>query len=982
MSLSRKPIGLGKTLALAISLCSMGSGAVLAQTELKVIEEALPTLQPIPAPSFAEMQPGVSGSKYARCSDATPLTGESSQKQLQVYIDITARRAQCIEENTYGSAPLYDKGLVDLYQGKYSELNAVLVASQQILDEEKPVSKKQLIDYANYVNEEITLLMVLSAYAGCKALEENSLAMKVDPKCDTERLQEMIVSRNQDGRSQHAHTQSLFKKLELEPFRALPVIASPQELTAMVVARVYRPIEIEVRRELSSTQVPNVQNSTHSGVGNAGLLDPCAWLVALMSNAEYRRRQADIEDAEAAMLRDAARGWRVSSLSAQEGADYARKSGLPTSQERLEKKAGELAKRAVNHEANSALKKESAQVLREHADAEDAARSEFQNKWCASYGQLPERALDWPAIQLEFLAQGSDQQASRQTQATAHSIDEGEEYEEHDVMFLDRDVYTADDIKYYLDRWLSSQNRNDPVIVGPGEGLGRDVMILAQFRPDLALELLNGLRRLDRNDLGGILKLLEIIRHKSQDPARIEGTFRKYLANYWMTRLEQAIDRMETTIQRQIRLTQMESPEILEVETPTVAGPGFDSTGTVTLEPPGRCPRFQLDRSGDIRFWREEADFADAEAAMARENAEAWRRISRQARDGAKQAAADGNASSQKFQDMKADELDQRVRNYDATADEKEKKAKELRRKADDEEEKRCEQFEARNRSTITGPQPSSVSSAPEPPRQTMAPEQSQYVCGPDITDNVLRVLEQMKKDFQSWTIQKRNEKCRDLYNPVTAGTAWDIKQLAPGTAPMAEWKFNTLKILYLKWGKSYQKYLEKNFWFEGYAAACAIPRPTCGFTVRFLGKCMHAQHVNYAQWGLMNKLCGRDNMTAQTAAWLWNVKTPLEIYHSQKVMIGVGRAYAELPGQTGVRESLSVVSGAPSESLDSERKRLKLLKEQMTKKLHQLIANPLNWMFRLRPGYNCSKCNSTAAEAENLNNLEFEYKWGSLPRN
>lgn len=394
MSLSRKPIGLGKTLALAISLCSMGSGAVLAQTELKVIEEALPTLQPIPAPSFAEMQPGVSGSKYARCSDATPLTGESSQKQLQVYIDITARRAQCIEENTYGSAPLYDKGLVDLYQGKYSELNAVLVASQQILDEEKPVSKKQLIDYANYVNEEITLLMVLSAYAECKALEANSLAMKVDPKCDTERLQEVIVSRNQDGQSQHAHTQSLFKQLVLEPFRTLPVIASPQELTAMVAARVYRPIEIEARRELSSTQVPNVQNSTHSGVGNAGLLDPCAWLVALMSNADYRRRQADTEDAEAAMLRDAARGWRVSSLSAQEGADYARKSGLPTSQERLEKKAGELAKRAVNHEANSALKKQSAQVLRENADAEDATRSEFQNKWCASYGQLPERALE------------------------------------------------------------------------------------------------------------------------------------------------------------------------------------------------------------------------------------------------------------------------------------------------------------------------------------------------------------------------------------------------------------------------------------------------------------------------------------------------------------------------------------------------------------------------------------------------------------
>ncbi len=242
MFLSSKPIGLGRTLALAISLCSMGSGAVLAQTELKVIEEALPMLQPIPVPSFAEMQPGTSDSKYARCSDATPLIGESSQKQLQVYINITARRAQCVEEGTYGSAPLYDEGLVDLYQGKYSELNAVIIESQQILDAEKPVSKKRLIDYANYVNEEITLLMVLSAYAECKALEANSLAMKVDPKCDTERLQEMIVSRNHEGQSQHAHTQSLFKQLVLEPFRELPVIDGPQELISVVTARQYKPI--------------------------------------------------------------------------------------------------------------------------------------------------------------------------------------------------------------------------------------------------------------------------------------------------------------------------------------------------------------------------------------------------------------------------------------------------------------------------------------------------------------------------------------------------------------------------------------------------------------------------------------------------------------------------------------------------------------------------------------------------------------------
>ena len=263
MAMSRSATGmkLAITLGILVGVNLAMPSYVSAQTEWKVIENPLPTIKPIPEPSFPELQPGFPDSTYAACNNLVATPSGNDRKILQVYMDITAHRAKCVEEGTLGSAPLYDRGLVDLYQGKYSELNAVLVVSQEKLDREKSISKKQLIDYSNYVSEEVTLLMVLSAYAECKALEANSLAMKVDPKCDTDRLQEIIATGEQSGLAQHVHTQLLFKYLELDPFHKLPAITTPQELITLVAGRIYRPIGAGPKRQFNSAEVPRIQEN-------------------------------------------------------------------------------------------------------------------------------------------------------------------------------------------------------------------------------------------------------------------------------------------------------------------------------------------------------------------------------------------------------------------------------------------------------------------------------------------------------------------------------------------------------------------------------------------------------------------------------------------------------------------------------------------------------------------------------------------------
>jgi hypothetical protein len=122
-------------------------------------------------------------------------------------------------------------------------------------------------------------------------------------------------------------------------------------------------------------------------------------------------------------------------------------------------------------------------------------------------------------------------------------------------------------------------------------------------------------------------------------------------------------------------------------------------------------------------------------------------------------------------------------------------------------------------------------------------------ICGPDVTEHVLELLDRIIDDFDNAKPAAKAEACNNIVDPtpdqnlvLIGNYAWDIGPLSPGRAPT-------------KHDKPDPK--ENSFWFEGISPICAQPRRyPCGPTVEFLGECVHSQVLNYIQWGLMNELC------------------------------------------------------------------------------------------------------------------------------
>lgn len=116
-------------------------------------------------------------------------------------------------------------------------------------------------------------------------------------------------------------------------------------------------------------------------------------------------------------------------------------------------------------------------------------------------------------------------------------------------------------------------------------------------------------------------------------------------------------------------------------------------------------------------------------------------------------------------------------------------------------------------------------------------------VCGPDITENVLDVLQQIHDTYwKKWIPEERRRACKQLINPLTGGSAWDILELSPSGSAS--------KLLVIPAGQE-----------------CAQPRPACEMTVEFLGTCQHPQVVNYVQWGMMLSLCSSTDQTFDSIA-------------------------------------------------------------------------------------------------------------------
>ena len=103
-------------------------------------------------------------------------------------------------------------------------------------------------------------------------------------------------------------------------------------------------------------------------------------------------------------------------------------------------------------------------------------------------------------------------------------------------------------------------------------------------------------------------------------------------------------------------------------------------------------------------------------------------------------------------------------------------------------------------------------------------------ICGPDVTMNLVAVINRIVNDFQDMNDTsedpERDRHCDALYDTSTRGGAWEIYQLH---------------------GRG---------WISNQFSCCAT-KPRCYNTVEVSGKCYHASSVNYLMWGVMNNLCG-----------------------------------------------------------------------------------------------------------------------------
>jgi hypothetical protein len=107
--------------------------------------------------------------------------------------------------------------------------------------------------------------------------------------------------------------------------------------------------------------------------------------------------------------------------------------------------------------------------------------------------------------------------------------------------------------------------------------------------------------------------------------------------------------------------------------------------------------------------------------------------------------------------------------------------------------------------------------------------------CGEaDITASVWHVLAKMESDFSTWTDKRC--RCNALYDPDTAGAAWDIWTLFG---------------------------IGRGGWPDHFSGSCGsgggFSGSRCERTIVYDGKCHYGGSANYLQWGVANRLCHRE---------------------------------------------------------------------------------------------------------------------------
>jgi hypothetical protein len=182
----------------------------------------------------------------------------------------------------------------------------------------------------------------------------------------------------------------------------------------------------------------------------------------------------------------------------------------------------------------------------------------------------------------------------------------------------------------------------------------------------------------------------------------------------------------------------------------------------------------------------------------------------------------------------------------------------------------------------------------------TTTPKKPTSVCGPDITDAVLDVLKDMKKDYDGLKAKNPDvaaKACSNLTSPSTGAGAWDIHGLDPHSSAV-EGESDFLKpdgLTYTDKGGT----VRLDHWFTGVTNACAIPRPQCAATAVFMGRCVQPQVLNYIQWGAMKKLCngGTGFSIAKQGYNMLKLKSQT-IINEEGATADVGEAYIDALGK------------------------------------------------------------------------------------
>ncbi len=219
-------------------------------------------------------------------------------------------------------------------------------------------------------------------------------------------------------------------------------------------------------------------------------------------------------------------------------------------------------------------------------------------------------------------------------------------------------------------------------------------------------------------------------------------------------------------------------------------------------------------------------------------------------------------------------------------------------------------------------------------------PPEGMKLCGPDVTDYVLGVLDFMNESFSQWDDARQAEQCKSLFQIWKANGAWELMLFSPYDQPLGD-----------------QPKTMGSFFFQRFTKHCARPEP-CQSSVEFLGRCLPAQVVNYIQWGAISVLCDSDmasgisHIARDTAIQLvWSRSlSPSPAFQGQAAMSHLGKEF--------IRDS---------RGLGAKKKSLRGLLDQYFK------THPAEMGFGLEQ---CT-CPCGQYEDVNLQNLGWGFKWG-----